>query len=210
MASVKSTQEILQNVEDDSNNAIRVNLVAGGAGAGGAGDGSILDGVSSSIKATVLDLTNSNPLTVAMVGTDGTQITPLNTGSGLPARVATTDSITAKLATDAIQNGLTALTPKFAVIDHAVSGDNTIVAAVASKKIRVLSLFLVAAAAVTVRFESGASGTALTGQMNVAANGGFVLPFNPVGWFETAASSLLNLELSGAVSVDGSLCYVEV
>lgn len=127
-----------------------------------------------------------------------------------PARVATTDTITAKLATDAIQNGTTALTPKFAVIDAATSGDNTILAAVSAKKIRVLSLFLVAAGAVTVRFESGASGTALTGQMNLAANGGFVLPFNPVGWFETASNTLLNLELSGAVSVDGSLTYVEV
>lgn len=99
---------------------------------------------------------------------------------------------------------------KFAVIDHAVSGDNTLVAAIASTKIRVLSLFLIGAAAVTVRFESGASGVALTGQMNVAANGGFVLPFNPSGWFETVAGSLLNLELSGALSVDGCLTYVEV
>ena len=127
-----------------------------------------------------------------------------------PARAATTDTITAKLATDAIQNGTTALTPKFAIIDAASSGDNTLVAAVSSKKIRVLSLFLVASAAVTVRVESGAGGTALTGQMQLAANGGFVLPFNPVGWFETAATTLLNLELSGAISVDGSLVYVEV
>lgn len=127
-----------------------------------------------------------------------------------PARAATTDTITAKLATDTIQNGTTALTPKFVAIDAASSGDNTILAAVNPKKIRVLSCFLIAAAAVTVRFESGAGGTALTGQMNLAANGGFVLPFNPVGWFETASNTLLNLELSGAVSVDGSLTYVEV
>ena len=127
-----------------------------------------------------------------------------------PARAATTDTITAKIATDAIMNGTTALTPKFAVIDAATSGDNTIVAAVNPKKIRVLSVFLVASAAMTVRFESGASGTALTGQMNLAANGGFVLPFNPSGWFETASNTLLNLELSSANSVDGSLVYVEV
>jgi hypothetical protein len=50
----------------------------------------------------------------------------------------------------------------------------------------------------------------LTGQMNCAANGGFVLGFNEGGWFETAAGSLLNLELSGAVSVDGSLSYIEL
>lgn len=127
-----------------------------------------------------------------------------------PARSATVDAITAKLATDAIQNGLTALTPKFAVIDAASSGDNTLVAAVSSKKIRVLALFIVAAGTVNVRFESGAGGTALTGQMNLVANSGFTLPFNPVGWFETAATTLLNLELSAAISVDGSVVYVEV
>lgn len=104
---------------------------------------------------------------------------------------------------------------KRAVIDHATSGDNTIVSAVGGKKIRVLSLMLVASASVTVRFESGASGTALTGQMVLQAdgttktNGILVLPDNSRGWFETAASALLNLELSGNVSVDGVVVYVE-
>ena len=126
------------------------------------------------------------------------------------AQAATTDSITAKLATDTIQNGTTALTPKFAVIDAATSGDNTLLAAVASKKIRVLSLYVVAAGTVNVRFESGAGGTALSGQMNLVVNTGFVLPFNPIGWFETASNTLLNLELSAAVSVDGGFTYVEV
>lgn len=99
---------------------------------------------------------------------------------------------------------------KYAAIDAAASGDNTIVAAVADKKIRVLSLFLVASGAITARFESGAGGSALTGQMQLGANGGVVLPHNPDGWFETAAGALLNLELSGATSVDGALTYTEV
>lgn len=102
------------------------------------------------------------------------------------------------------------VTVKFAIIDAASSGDNTILAAVTSKKIRVVSLFLVAAGTVNVRFESGASGTALTGQMNLVANSGFALPYNPTGWFETGSGALLNLELSGAVSVDGSFSYIEV
>jgi hypothetical protein len=100
---------------------------------------------------------------------------------------------------------------QYAAIDHAGSGDNTILAAQgAGKKIRVLSVFLVASAAVTVRFESGASGTALTGQMSLAANGGFVLPYNEFGWFETGANALLNLELNAANSVDGGFSYVVV
>ena len=100
---------------------------------------------------------------------------------------------------------------KYAVIDDASSGDNTLVAAAgAGVKIRVLSAMLVAAGDVDVRFESGAGGTALTGQMDLTTNSGFTLPFNPGGWFETGDNALLNLELSGAVSVDGCLSYVEV
>ena len=131
----------------------------------------------------------------------------------LPALAAGTNLVgivSAGLNTNTVYAGTTAATPKFAVIDAASSGDNTLVSAVASNKIRVLSLFLVSAGTVTARFESGAGGTALTGQMNLVANSGFVLPFNPTGWFETAVNTLLNLELSGAISVDGSLVYVEV
>lgn len=103
---------------------------------------------------------------------------------------------------------------KFAKIDAASSGDNTLVAAVSGAKIRVLSYTLVPTADVVVRFESGAGGTALTGQMSLRQEDGVVAQnvhaSCPQGLFETAASALLNLELSGAVSVDGHLTYVEV
>lgn len=99
---------------------------------------------------------------------------------------------------------------RHAAIAAASSGDNTIVAAVTGKKLRVLSLVLLSTAKQTVAFESGASGTALTGDMEIAANAPLVLPFNPEGWFETAAGVLLNLELGGANAVAGSLSYVEV
>jgi hypothetical protein len=100
---------------------------------------------------------------------------------------------------------------QYAVIDDALSPDNTIIAAVAGKKIRVLGFFLVAAGAVNARFESDTGGTALTGVMTLAAAGdGVSSGFSPAGWFETVAGELLNLELSGAVSVDGALTYVLV
>ena len=100
---------------------------------------------------------------------------------------------------------------KRAAIDAASSGNNTLVAAVTGKKIRVLAAFLtMTGTAVTIRFEDGADGTALTGQMGPAAGQTIVLPFNPVGWFETSAATLLNLELGGSQSVDGSLVYIEV
>ena len=52
---------------------------AGAAGSGG--DGAVLDGVTSSIKATVIDLTNSNPQAVAIVDGSGTQLTSFGGGT---------------------------------------------------------------------------------------------------------------------------------
>lgn len=99
---------------------------------------------------------------------------------------------------------------KFAVIDNASSGDQTIVAAVPGKKIRVIGGLLVSAGTVNVRFESTAGGTALTGQMNLVANTGFIIPTCEWGNFETRVGELLNLELSASVSVDGYIQYQEV
>lgn len=202
------------------------NLYAGGttlAVGGGAEAGALLVTLANDSTGVVSVDDNGGSLTVDVgtalpAGTNAIGKLAANSGVDIgdvdvtsqPARAATTDNIGAKLATDAIMNGTTALTPKYAKIDAASSGDNTLVAAVAAKKIRVLAAFMVATGDVVVRFEDGAGGTALTGQMDLAANSGFTLPFCPVGWFETTANTLLNLELDGAVSVDGSLVYVEV
>lgn len=103
-------------------------------------------------------------------------------------------------------------TPLYAAIDAASSGDNTIVSAVTGKKIRVLGVLLISAGDATIRFESGAGGTALTGQMTVSAGSGFMLPTadSDVGYFQTAAGELLNLEISAGVSMDGFIVYITV
>lgn len=54
---------------DGTNDALRVNVVAGGAG-----DGAIQDGASPSVEASVLDYTNSNPLAVRLTDTNGDYI----------------------------------------------------------------------------------------------------------------------------------------
>lgn len=55
----------------------------------GGGDGTLVDGVSSSIKATVKDLANSNPLTTAIVDSNGDQITSFGGGT----QYATNDAL---------------------------------------------------------------------------------------------------------------------
>ena len=92
-------------------------------------------------------------------------------------------------------------------ISGATSGDNTLKAAVTGHKIRVHAYTLVAAGAVTVAFESAASGTALTGDMSLITGVPLVVPFTREGHFETVVSELLNMELGGAVQVSGHLIY---
>ena len=127
-----------------------------------------------------------------------------------PALVSTTDGVGAALDTASIMNGTTALTPKFAAISGASSGDNTLIAAVSAKKIRILSYTVIAAGTVNFRLEDGAGGTAMTGVISLIANSGFSATFSPVGHGETTANTLLNMELSAAIQVSGLLTYVEV
>jgi hypothetical protein len=94
-----------------------------------------------------------------------------------------------------------------APIIAASAGNNTLVAAVAGKKIRVHNVVLVGSAAVTAQFQSGAGGTNLTGAVALAANTGFAPGFDPEGHFETAPGALLNLSLGTAVAVAGWLTY---
>lgn len=98
---------------------------------------------------------------------------------------------------------------KFAVISGG-AGDVAAVAAVAGKKIRCLGYYIRQSAAGTVRFESGAGNTALTGVM-VTTTGDLVVQdgFCPWGLFETAAGEALSIE-AGTAAVMGYLQYQEI
>lgn len=97
---------------------------------------------------------------------------------------------------------------QFAVINIAATG--TLVAAQTTGKIRVVSLFLQNTTALSATFKSGAAGTAITGPMALGTLGTLVLPFQPAGWFETAAATLLELSLSAGTQVSGGLQWVAV
>lgn len=101
-----------------------------------------------------------------------------------------------------------AQTPKFAAISCSSSGNNEIVAAVTSKKIRVLNYVLVASAAVNAKWRSASNDK--SGLLYMAANTGASSGFSPVGHFETVAGEALNLNLSGATAVGGHVAYIEV
>lgn len=103
-----------------------------------------------------------------------------------------------------------AYTPKFKAVSASSAGNNTLVAAVTGKKIRVLAGLLYAAGTVTATIQTAAGGTALTGAFPLLAQVGFQVPYCPLGNFETVAGELLNLNLGGAVAVTGWLVYIEV
>jgi len=143
--------------------------------------------------------TNVNILDESISVDDGDSTLSIDDGAG---------SITVDGTIDIAASG----TIKRAIISGATSGNNTLIAAVSGKKIKVLSLILVATGDVDVRFEDGAGGTALTGVMSLAADGnGFVLPPALPGyhWMETSVNTLLNMELSDAVQCSGCIVYYE-
>lgn len=148
-------------------------------------------------------------------GADGTQ-TKVSSGSPLPVDVAaadrTTDNVGAALQTDAILNDTTVLTPKFTSATVAASAtDSSLVAAVTSKRIRVLSMAIqCGSTATTVTFESDEATDVRLHKVPAGANGGQILPFNPVGWFQTASGSALIVTTGAGSSVEITLTYVEV
>ncbi len=142
-----------------------------------------------------------HPYVKVEYGADGSA-TPVSTTNPLPTL--------GSLETSKIYAVGTALTPKFAFANVAASQtDSSLVALVASKKLRVLAAYaLPGATATDLTFQSNA--VAISAKFANGANGGEVLPFNPVGWFETVAGEALKVT-TGAGSTTGiGVVYVEV
>ncbi|VVB52212.1 Collagen triple helix repeat (20 copies) [uncultured archaeon] len=94
----------------------------------------------------------------------------------------------------------------FASVSVSASGATTVVAAVTGKKIRVVGVTLSVSNDVNLKWQSHVAGD-ITGLIYAGKTGGFVLPYSPVGHFETAVGEALDLNLSAGVPVGGSLSY---
>jgi hypothetical protein len=140
----------------------------------------------------------------------------------LPATPAGTNLIGQIVTRPDVSNasdGSTVLVPKFARLSTASTGNQAIVAAVSGKKIRVLSMNVMATASTNAVWVN--DGTAdLHGNTTykipldvtgATGAGGFVLPFNQLGWFETAANNRpININLGSANGITAIVTYVEV
>lgn len=98
---------------------------------------------------------------------------------------------------------------KFAKFGTSSSGNTSVVAAVTGKKIRVLSLTMMAGGTTAVKFTDGAGGTDLTGAFPLIAQAGLSAS-HLNGLFETTAATALVLNNGSAQSIQGMLTYVEL
>jgi hypothetical protein len=95
---------------------------------------------------------------------------------------------------------------QFAAINVSVGQTQLVAAAGAGLAIKVVSYVIVAASAVTVKFQSG--NIDLTGPMSLAANGGCAVLSTPSAHlFQTAVNTALNINIGGTVTVTGHLAY---
>lgn len=157
-------------------------------------------------------------------------------GGGLPAALGTSgglkseptqaiansradDTIGVALATDAIMVGtkedsnLTALEPAFfsAASIAANTTDGVLLSTPAGTQIRMLSLFVQCGSIATdVTFESNAATDEQLFKVTLAANGGAVLPFSPVGWFQTGVGESLIVTTSNGSVVQVTGVYISV
>jgi hypothetical protein len=96
-----------------------------------------------------------------------------------------------------------------AVINSSAGGDILPVAAVPSQIIRVYKMLFVVTSATTITFKDGAAGTAVSGPMDLAANGSVVLDMDGQPWYVTSAGNAFAINSSAAVKVAGTIWYTQ-
>lgn len=171
----------------------------------------------------VTGITNALPAGTNAIGklaaNSGVDIGDVDVTS-ISAGTNTIGGVISQTSTSAAYDGTTACTIKRLSGVATASGANTILAAVAAKKFRVLALSLLATSTTAVGayvyngdyMLLGDSTNKLTLDMDgVGGPAGLVLPFNQGGWFETdTANEALALNLGAATPVIWCVTYVEV
>ena len=133
--------------------------------------------------------------------------------ASLPITIASNQQTIAVAADTAMLcNGATntTLTPKFVALSASALGTNIVVGTVSAKRIRVVQWIATTKAAVDFKWQSH-GGSDLTGLFySSGAGGGAGGAYNPLGHFQTGTAEALDINLSVATTVGGSLVYVEV
>ncbi len=182
-------------------------------GAGNAGTETLRVSVSTDdVNLSAIKTAVEGTLTVDNGGTFATQAT-LQAGTALIGSVSSAPNVSTAY------DGVTALTPKFAKLSTASTGNQALIAAVAAKTLRILSIQIIATASTNAIYIN--DGTAdLYGDATrkipldvtgAAGLGGITLQMNQLGHFETAAVNRpININLGSANGVIAIATYVEV
>lgn len=130
------------------------------------------------------------------------------------AQPSVVDLVGAILVGDALRFGTSSVTPAYAFANvNASSTDSSLVAAVAGKKIVVLAAYAVAggtATDLTFNTKPSGSGTAISAKLANAANGGEILPFSPIGWFQTSTGEGLTVTTGSGSATGIGVVYLTV
>lgn len=158
----------------------------------------------------------SGSLTAVLLGGSATPVSfsnpfPISGSVGVLAggvNISRTNPLSVEQASEGsgqILSGSTVRTVNYGSTDVSASGSTQLVAPQgAGNKVRVLSFFAMSNGTVIGKFQStGSAGTitTLSGYIPMGGSGGFVLPHNPHGWFQTLANEGLNLSLTAATNV---------
>lgn len=173
-------------------------------------------GIAGNVPVTFVD----GSVTVdAISATVNVELATISSGLKLSTLGAVSATVTVHVA-NSIQSLLTGIeasagtvsTPLYrSIVQGTASGSALMVTGVAAKRLRVLSMQVVAGTAQTFHFNDGTAGTALTGPIKLAANGGFILPTNEHGWFETSASKGIHISCSATLAtLGGCITYITV
>lgn len=171
----------------------------------------------------VTGITNALPAGTNAIGklaaNSGVDIGDVDVTS-IAAGTNTIGGVISQASTTAAYDGTTACAIKRLSGIATASGANTIIAAVADKKIRVLALSLLATSTTAVvayiyngdYMLLGDSTNKLTLDMDgVGGPAGLVMPFNQGGWFQTdTANEALVINLGAATPVIWAITYMEV
>lgn len=160
----------------------------------------------------LLSVNSGTELVVAMGITDaaGNLVTTLPVSlASLPALIAGTAKVGATYDTSGqvVDQDGTVRTIQRAFVDATGAGNTEVVAAQGgSVRIRVLSYYMVGTLGVTVKFQSAT--TNISPGLPIGANGGISCPYNPHGWFQTAANEALNINLGIGTAVGCMVVWI--
>lgn len=113
--------------------------------------------------------------------------------------------------TDTEQGGaLWAAESKWATVNAAAGGANTIVAAPAATRYMLIMEYVLICAADNIITFQDSDGVVLSGPMSIAANGGISAPYCKMGHFKVPLGKGLVLNLNSAQQVGGHIAYALV